>query len=159
MPGVAGRSGRRAKPTAQKLLAGNPGKRQLNKDEPDFGLVTNIDPPDWVTAEARDMWERVVPLLCAQGVLQSTDIQNVEAYCFAYQNMRRAQMDLSNNGTVVCGATGGPTKNPAATVFKESVGVMATYGALLGLDPSSRARLLGAGKKKGENPFGNLLGK
>ena len=34
MAGTAGRSGRRPKPTARKELAGNPGKRALNKDEP-----------------------------------------------------------------------------------------------------------------------------
>lgn len=34
MAGTAGRSGRRPKPTARKALAGNPGKRALNKDEP-----------------------------------------------------------------------------------------------------------------------------
>ena len=31
MAGTAGRSGRRPKPTARKELAGNPGKRALNK--------------------------------------------------------------------------------------------------------------------------------
>jgi phage terminase small subunit len=62
---VPGR-GRKPKPTARKIAAGNPGKRALNKDEPDFGLVTNIEPPEWIAGEARDMWERVVPLLCGQ---------------------------------------------------------------------------------------------
>ncbi|MDV7837578.1 phage terminase small subunit P27 family, partial [Pseudomonas aeruginosa] len=41
---VAGR-GRKPKPTAKKALAGNPGKRALNKDEPKFSDVTDIDAP------------------------------------------------------------------------------------------------------------------
>ncbi len=41
MAGTAGRSGRRPKPTARKELAGNPGKRALNKRR------TSIHPHQW----------------------------------------------------------------------------------------------------------------
>jgi P27 family predicted phage terminase small subunit len=158
MPGVAGRSGRKAKPTAKKELAGNPGKRQLNKQEPDFGLVTNVDPPEYLGPDAAEMWSRVAPLLCQQNVLQFTDLHNLEVFCSAYGNWREAQAELTKNGPVVSGAQGGPVKNPAATVVKEAAGQMATFGAMLGLDPSSRQRLM-APKKKGQgNPFAALLG-
>lgn len=46
MAGTAGRSGRRPKPTARKALAGNPGKRALNKDEPVFTPIKGVEPPD-----------------------------------------------------------------------------------------------------------------
>lgn len=158
MPGVVGRSGRRPKPVARKEAAGNPGKRQLNRQEPDFGLVTNIDPPEWLDAEAVEMWERVAPLLCKQKILQFTDLHNVEIFCAAYGNWRRAQAQLAREGPVVMGAQGGPVKNPAATVVKEAAGQMATFGAMLGLDPSSRQRLIGPKKKDASNPFADLLG-
>jgi P27 family predicted phage terminase small subunit len=157
MPGVAGRSGRKPKPTQRKIAAGNPGKRALNKAEPDFGGVTNIAPPEWIIGHARDMWERVVPLLCKQKVLQMTDLHNVEVFCNAYANFRAASEDVARNGLVVAGAQGGPVKNPAATVFNEASRQMATFGALLGLDPSSRSRLMGGGGKKPDNPFAGLL--
>ncbi|WP_175692694.1 phage terminase small subunit P27 family [Burkholderia ambifaria] len=158
MPGVAGRSGRRPKPVARKEAAGNPGKRQLNTQEPDFGLVTNIEPPEWLDDFAVEMWERVAPLLCKQKILQFTDLHNVEIFCAAYGNWRRAQEQLAREGPVVIGAQGGPVKNPAATVVKEAAGQMATFGAMLGLDPSSRQRLIGPKKKSGGNPFADLLG-
>ncbi|RQU96647.1 phage terminase small subunit P27 family [Burkholderia cenocepacia] len=158
MPGVAGRSGRRPKPVARKEAAGNPGKRQLNTQEPDFGLVTNIEPPEWLDDAAVDMWERVAPLLCKQKILQFTDLHNVEIFCAAYGNWRRAQEQLAKEGPVVMGAQGGPVKNPAATVVKEAAGQMATFGAMLGLDPSSRQRLIGPKKKNSGNPFADLLG-
>ncbi|EAQ3334514.1 phage terminase small subunit P27 family, partial [Salmonella enterica subsp. enterica serovar Anatum] len=44
MAGTAGRSGRRPKPTARKALAGNPGKRALNKDEPVFTPIKGVEP-------------------------------------------------------------------------------------------------------------------
>ncbi len=42
MAGTAGRSGRRPKPTARKELAGNPGKRALNKEEPVFTPIKGV---------------------------------------------------------------------------------------------------------------------
>jgi len=159
MAGVAGRSGRRPKPTERKIATGNPGKRALNTQEPDFGQVVNIDPPDWLQGPGRQLWETLAPQLCAQQILQATDVQNLEVYCAAYGNFRVAQEELVKNGPVVAGAQGGPTKNPAATIVNEAGRQMATYGSLLGLDPSSRQRLTGPKKKTNANPFAGLLTK
>lgn len=157
MAGAAGRSGRRPKPVAKKQLAGNPGKRELNVDQPDFSLVTDIVCPDWMGDHGRQLWEVVAPELCAEKVLAITDIQNLEVYCNAYDQFRMAQEDVRKNGVTVTGANGGPVKNPSATALKEAVSVMASYGGMLGLDPSSRQRLTGASKKKSENPFAGLI--
>ncbi|KQP43923.1 phage terminase small subunit P27 family [Pseudorhodoferax sp. Leaf274] len=158
MAGAAGRSGRRPKPVAQKQLAGNPGKRALNTSAPDFGQVTNIDCPDWMGEFGRALWEHVVPMLCGQKVLSAADVQNIEVYCDAYDRFRLAREEVRTKGVTVLGAQGGVVKNPAATVVKESVAVMATYGGMLGLDPSSRQRLTGKTKDPGQaNPFGALL--
>lgn len=153
---VAGR-GRKPKPTARKKAAGNPGKRAINVAEPDFGLVTDIDAPEWITGTARDMWARVAPLLLKQKVLQVTDLHNVEAFCMAYGNWRDAAADVAKNGVVIAGATGGPIKNPALTALNEAAKQMVTFGSMLGLDPASRQRLVGSGPKKPDNPFGRLI--
>lgn len=157
MPGVKGRSGRRPKPTASKELAGNPGKRKLNKNEPDFALVTNIDAPEWMCPLSQEMWQRVVPSLLAEKVLCVTDLHNVEAFCTAYANWRAAQASVSQFGIVVTSAMGSPIKNPALTAQKEAAAQMVTFGSLLGLDPSSRSRLTGGKKASGVNEFAALL--
>ena len=158
MAGAAGRSGRRPKPTAKKLLAGNPGKRALNQAEPDFELVLNIDCPDWMGDYGRMLWQTVAPQLCKERILAATDIQNLEVYCSAYDQFRMAQADIARNGVTVSGAMGGVIKNPAATALKEATAMMASYGGMLGLDPSSRQRMMGAGKKKqSDNPFAGVI--
>ncbi|TFF37430.1 phage terminase small subunit P27 family [Pseudomonas sp. RIT623] len=157
MPGVAGRSGRRPKPTAQKALAGNPGKRKLNKDEPDFSLVTNVDPPEWLERRAAEVWKMIVPELLRAKVLALTDLHNVEAFCTAYGNWRLAQESVEAHGIVVSGATGGPVKNPALTAAKEAMSQMVTFGSMLGLDPASRTRIIGGNKQKSTNEFAALL--
>lgn len=144
---VAGR-GRKPKPSARKIAAGNPGKRVINKEEPDFGLVVDIEAPEWIIGAAKEMWERVAPPLLKQKVLQITDLHNLEAFCMAYGNWRAASTHIAANGLVVEGATGGPVKNPALTAMAEATKQMVTFGSMLGLDPASRQRLTGGGKKK-----------
>lgn len=158
MAGVPGRSGRRAKPVAKKELAGNPGKRKLNTDQPDFDLVQNIDCPEWVGDYGRALWETIIPQLCAQKILAATDIQNVEIYCMAYQQFRDAEDHIRDNGLVMEGATGGPIKNPSLTAKNEAIRQMATYGGMLGLDPSSRQRLLGPKKESGNSELAEIMG-
>lgn len=157
MAGVPGRSGRKPKPAERKIAAGNLGKRAINTDAPDFGLATDIDPPEWIIGHARDMWLRVASPLLEQKVLQLTDLHNLEAFCIAYGTFRAAAEDVQKNGVVVEGATGGPIKNPALTALNEADKQMSTFGSLLGLDPASRQRLVGGGKKKTKNEFGSLI--
>lgn len=157
MPGVAGRSGRRPKPTAKKALAGNPGKRALNKAEPEFTEITHVDPPEWMQPLAIQMWQTVVPELLAQHIVCITDLHNVEAFCTAYSNWRSAQELVVQHGPVVQSAMGSPIKNPALTAAKEAMSQMVTFGAMLGLDPSSRSRLIGGKKAKANNPFADLV--
>ncbi|MDG9671826.1 phage terminase small subunit P27 family [Hahella sp. CR1] len=155
MSGTATRAGRgrKPKPVAQKLLAGNPGKRQLNTHEPQFSQITNIDCPDWLGDDARRMWELIAPELCAQKIIAITDAHNLEAFCAAYGRWRQAERELAQYGITTTDANGGLKKNPAATVANESLKQLATFGALLGLDPSSRQRLTGGGNHDTSNPF------
>lgn len=153
---VAGR-GRKPKPTAKKLLAGNPGKRAINKAEPEFSKITNVDPPEWLSDRAAQMWRMVVPELLRENVVAITDLHNVEAFCVAYDNWRMAQASVAKNGIVVTGAQGGPIKNPALTAANETMRQIVTFGSMLGLDPASRTRLIGGNKEKETNEFAQLL--
>jgi phage terminase small subunit len=49
---------RPAKPTALKVAEGNRGKRPLStKREPEFESLVDLQPPDWLTSEARAVWD------------------------------------------------------------------------------------------------------
>ncbi len=157
MAGTAGRSGRRPKPTARKALAGNPGKRALNKDEPVFTPIKGVEPPEWFAEEdlplATIMWQLTTKELCGQGLLCVTDLAVLERWCVAYEFWRRAVKNIARQGNTITGAMGGMVKNPELTAKKEQESEMSSTGAMLGLDPSSRQRLIGlAGQKKTTNP-------
>ncbi|WP_234099680.1 phage terminase small subunit P27 family [Enterobacter roggenkampii] len=154
MPGVTGRSGRRPKPTARKELAGNPGKRALNKQEPQFTPITSAEPPEWFDDVARQMWETVIKELCNARVLYVTDLHNVVLFCSAFRNWHKAQEEIIDRGITV-ETEFGPKKNPAMTAANECMRQIATFGSLLGLDPASRQRLI-TPKTTSSNPFSNL---
>lgn len=162
MAGAAGRSGRRPKPTAKKMLAGNPGKRALNKEEPTFSALKGVDVPDWFIENSLDMaavmWEMTTKELVGQGLLCVTDLAVLERWCVAYEFWRRAVIKIAAQGNTIEGATGGRVKNPELTAKKEQESEMSSTGGMLGLDPSSRQRLIGlAGAKKPTNPFLKII--
>lgn len=162
MAGTAGRSGRRLKPTARKELAGNPGKRALNKEEPVFTPIKGVAPPDWFLEDdlplASVMWELTTKELCGQGLLCVTDLAVLERWCVAYEFWRRAVKKIASEGNTIVGAMGGRIKNPELTAKKEQESEMSSTGSMLGLDPSSRQRLIGlAGQKKTANPFLKMI--
>ncbi|WAM45964.1 phage terminase small subunit P27 family [Edwardsiella piscicida] len=162
MAGTAGRSGRRPKPTARKELAGNPGKRTLNKNEPVFTPIAGVEPPEWFSEDglllATIMWKLTTKELCGQGLLCVTDLAVLERWCVAYEFWRRAVSKIATQGNTIPGATGGTVKNPELTAKKEQESEMSSTGSMLGLDPSSRQRLIGlAGQKKASNPFLKMI--
>lgn len=161
MSGVAavpGR-GRKAKPQEVKRAAGNPGKRPLNNNAPEFAEVTNIDVPEYMIEmdHASVMWRSVVPELLKNKILKITDMHNVEGFCIAYHNWRTAQREVAISGVTLSTDQGSVIKNPALTVLNEASKQMVTFGSLLGLDPSSRGRLTGGGGKPKTNRFAEVL--
>lgn len=149
MPG----RGRKPKPNKQKELSGS---KHANPDAVEFDLISNVAPPNWLPPLARDMWKTVCPHLCKEKVLAVTDLHNLEAFCSAYATFRDAAHEISKEGLVVMGATGGPVKNPALTAKNEALRQMSMFGAALGLDPAARGRLMGPNSGNGDNEFGEF---
>ncbi|MFW8589829.1 phage terminase small subunit P27 family [Glaciecola sp. 2405UD65-10] len=147
--------GRKPKPTKQKLLAGNPGKREINHNEPNFAPLKNIAVPEWMAdfENAKGMWEWLAPRLCSEEIVTEVDLVNLESYCMAYERWRMAEIEVCKLGIVVEGSQGGYVKNPALTAVNEAKRQIQSFGALLGLDPSSRTRLIGKSKTKKDNSF------
>lgn len=71
---------RHAKPTALKVLAGNPGKRPLPKSEPIFADVDE-KPPEWLNEKAAELWHVYSGQLSANGMLNTANREFLGAYC------------------------------------------------------------------------------
>lgn len=87
--------GRKPKPTALKILEGNPGKRPLNENEP-IPPKGNIKCPTWLLPEAKKEWKRLAPSLEAMGVLTMADLTAFEGYCQAYARWKEAEAFITS---------------------------------------------------------------
>ena len=80
--------GRKPKPTAQKRVLGNPGKRALPENEPVFTDGSRLAPPKrWPKnkkGSERDEWSRIVPELVRVGVAKAVHQGALEKICELY---------------------------------------------------------------------------
>lgn len=150
--------GRKPKPTKLKELNGNAGKRPLNKNEPEFTTFDeNTPPPDILNEEGQLKWRELLKELIPTGVLCQTDLETLVNYCIAYQNRNDAMRAIEKYGDIIQDENGKLSRNPAFVTLNEAKKQMAQSGSLLGLDPSSRQRLIGKTDTLLHNPFAELL--
>jgi len=145
--------GRKPKPTALKLLAGNPGKRPLNRNEPKPGPKAP-GCPAWLPVEGKAEWRRVVPELDRIGMLTKVDRAALSAYCAAWSLLVKATTDVEANGLVaeavdreietadgVVHLIVKRTKNPAVLIARDAGAQVRQFCAEFGLTPSARSRM------------------
>ncbi|WP_218062938.1 phage terminase small subunit P27 family [Arthrobacter sp. SDTb3-6] len=69
--------------------------------------------PDWLTAEAKDEWQRVVPGLQALELLKPEDRAVLAAYCETWAEFRNATRAIQENGSLLIDAAQGTIPHPA----------------------------------------------
>jgi P27 family predicted phage terminase small subunit len=140
--------GRPPKPTALKKLAGNPGKRKLNENEPKPRAV-RMHAPDHLSDRAKAEWRRITPEVYRLGLLTVVDRAALAAYCQAYGDWLEAENMLDIEGKVLVTNTGYRYLNPWWSVRCKSLELMDKFGARFGFDPSSRTRIKLEANEKG----------
>lgn len=158
MPG-----GRPPKPTEVKRLAGNPGKRRLNRDEPQFGAA-GLTCPRWLNAAARREWRRIAPLLREKKVVTAADRAALAAYCLSYARWQQAEQALETglSQTVPLVNKKGEEigekeiARPEVMIAQQYQRLMLQAAAKLGLDPSSRSKVSTI-KEEAKNPILELM--
>ena len=142
--------GRKPKPTALKVLEGNPGKRPLNDREPVPPKAT-LKCPAWLLPEAKKEWKRLAPALEAMGVLTMADLTAFEGYCQAYARWKEAEAFITQHGSI--------SQTPSGSV-QQNLKIMQSFCSEFGLTPATRARIIaGGGSEDGasEDPMERLL--
>ena len=88
--------GRKPKPTAVKVLEGNPGKRSLNTGEPKPEKKAPRCPA-WLEDEAKKEWRRMAKQLEHLGILTEIDMAAFAGYCQAYARWKEAEEFISKD--------------------------------------------------------------
>ncbi len=151
--------GRKPKPTALKVLEGNPGKRPLNDREP-VPPKAKLKGPAWLLPEAKKEWKRLAPALEAMGVLTMADLTAFEGYCQAYARWKEAEAFITQHGSIFQTPSGYVQQVPQVSIAQQNLKIMQSFCSEFGLTPATRARIIaGAGSEDGasEDPMERLL--
>lgn len=90
-----GKRGPATKPTAMKVLEGNPGRRPLPAREPKPPIGVG-PPPDDLLKLGKEHWLQYAPVLETQGVLTVLDRPAWLALCEAFALMERERVKLQH---------------------------------------------------------------
>ncbi len=141
--------GRKPKPTKMKVLAGNPGKRPLNKNEPQ-PKSSIPDCPKFLTKEAVLEWKRITLELSVLGVLARIDRAALAAYCQVWARWAKAEDKLNQDGEVTLTEKGNEIQNPYLAIANKCLKQMREYLIEFGMTPSSRSRISGVPNKRSD---------
>ncbi len=128
-------AGRPPKPTALKLLQGNPGKRRLVR-EPE--LPAGAEAPSWLGKQARRYWDEMAPVLTKAGLLKATDADWLGMWC----SLKVILVRQARTGTVDL---------RLSSEWRQ-------YGSRLGLSCADRAKVGPGDSVKATDPFEVWLG-
>lgn len=132
------------KPSALKLLAGNPGRRPLNMQEPQFesGIP---DKPEWFDTYASEEWDRITGNLNGQRVFTKNDLGIIMALCLAYEQMRECLAIIKALGrSYTVQDMGGNTHykaRPECVRYETAQKEYRTLLSEIGFTPSSRSKV------------------
>lgn len=144
-----------AKPTALKILEGNPGKRPLPKNEPK-PKPTAPKCPSNISRKAKAEWKRIAPKLERIGILTEIDGSALAAYCQAYSRWVEAEEKLKDEDLTVTTANGNVLQNPLVNIANKQMLLMHRYLTEFGMTPSSRTRIQ-VKKDDGESEMASYL--
>ena len=132
--------GRKPKPTTQKRLEGNPGKRPLNEDEPEpsVGLP---DCPDHLIGEAREEWYRIGKQMVAEKRMAVIYKAALAAYCQSWARWVEAEKQVQEFGTVIKSPKGYLIQSPYLPIANKAWEHMMKALSELGISPTSQARV------------------
>jgi P27 family predicted phage terminase small subunit len=141
MTGQPGRSGRLPKPTQLKVLHGNPGKRQLNENEPKPETANAAAAPEWLDDVGREFWDEYAPELVKLGLLTLLDVPEFAAACEQHSLHRKLMK-------IVMRAPAGKRAKELEPRARHALSNRDRILARFGFDPSSRSRLSVAPQKE-----------
>lgn len=149
--------GRKPQPTHLKVLAGNPGKRPLNQDEPQPDK--RFPPcPERLQGKAREAYEQFAAQLAGCRVGTQLDATALELLAESYAAHAEAAAQVAKNGPVWIerqepGKLPKFAYSPFWVVMKHEHKKLVALLTEFGMTPSSRSRVQVAGKSSALDEF------
>ncbi len=132
--------GRKPKPTAVKLLQGNPGKRAINRAEPKPRVILPRA-PEHLSDEEKAKWKTTVKELFPLGLITTIDQDALAMYCVIFMRWLKAERMVREKGEIIKTAAGNIIQNPYLSIANRALDQLNKLGAEFGMTPSSRSRV------------------
>jgi P27 family predicted phage terminase small subunit len=139
--------GRPAKPTALKVLNGNPGKRALNKQEPVF--ETDLpEPSESLSDEAKEIFYHFRGKLERLGYASASHSDMLDLLAQRVELMRRLQRDIAEIPLVIRSERGNDVMTPEIKALNDVARHVQYLLSEFGLSPSSATKIVVPPKPK-----------
>lgn len=140
------------KPTHLKMLAGNPGHRTLNQNEPQpkKGIKKC---PKWIEDYAKEIYEELSQELNEIGVLTTIDQSALVALAIQLANQRYAWEQIGKVGYIVKTPSGYVQTNPFVGLLNHSTKLARGLMQEFGMTPAARTRIQVSDAEKAADPF------
>ncbi len=149
-------AGRKPKPTALRLITGNPGHRPINRNEPKPKPVL-LPCPEFVQGEARKAWDKVAKKLHKVGLLTEIDDMALAILCQSWAEYLDAAAQLQETGMLVKSPNGYLMMNPSLAILNQAVKKVRALLAEFGMTPGSRSRIHAAPAEEPDAEWSKLL--
>jgi P27 family predicted phage terminase small subunit len=144
------------KPTVIEEAEGRPGKRALNRSEPQFARVAPKC-PSHLSPEAKKRWREICPVLLRARLLTEGDQMALANLCQAYATMAKAQKELNRGDLMITSQSGYAQQNPLFTVIRSSMEIITKLCREFGLTPSARSRMSAGAEDKETDPLDDAI--
>ena len=152
--------GRKPKPTALRVLQGNPGRRPLNDREPVPPALPPGAPEELAgNTLALEEWARTIEPAIAIGQITTADRGMAIAHCELWAAWREQVALTAKAKHVTRRRNGHDALNPIRAVANKTLLLLHKIDAELGLTPTSRSRVHVANRSPAgaENPLNKFM--
>ena len=134
-----GARGPKPRPTALRIIDGNPSGRPLNEKEP--APIGRARCPIHLSKVGRARWKRIVAAM-PPGFYTPADEALLAAYCEAWSDHVKATKTLDDGASIIVKTpAGGVSVSPLLIIRARTAATMAMLGTRLGLSPADRSGL------------------
>jgi P27 family predicted phage terminase small subunit len=111
--------------------------------------LENMPAPDWLSSDAKNEWQRTLPILAQRRIMTEADLATFENYCMAMGTVREMEREIQKLGHVQkvykVDKDGqsmliSMRKNPAVSIQSDAMTRGRLLAAEIGCTPVSRSR-------------------
>ena len=132
---------RTSKPTNLKIITGNPGKRALNKQEPDPDYLNDLTAPAFLSNAAKGVWDEIAPVLRKSRLLTIVDVPILAMMCESLAEYRRATLYCKDSPLDHSDKTGGDVLSQWKIVQSMSIKQVMSIAREFGMTPAARTKI------------------